>query len=197
MKFTELQQHNDGGWRYSTVKSEESDSSVSGWQVLALKTAREARIKVATRTLNGAVQFFERLANPETGQTNYQLRHPFVETPDAMTGVGMLVQEFLLKTPHSPLVCKAAEYLAANAETDARSQNYYMLYNCTLAMFQAGGDPWERWNGIVRDAVLGNQLHDGCAAAVGPRRQYGRRRRTDMQHGLGGAHTGGLLPFRA
>ena len=162
-KFIELQQHNDGGWRYTTDKMEPSDTSVSGWQVRALKTAREAKFEVAPRTLAGAARFFEQLADPSTGRTRYQARRQFIGNPDAMTGVGMLVQEFLLKTPHSPLVHRAAEYLAGTAANNASSQNYYLLYNCTLAMFQAGGESWDRWNRIVRDAVLGFQIHAGCA----------------------------------
>ena len=39
-------QHNDGGWRYTINKQERSDCSVSGWAMLALKSAREAEIPV-------------------------------------------------------------------------------------------------------------------------------------------------------
>jgi hypothetical protein len=30
-------------------------------------------------------------------------------------------------------------------------------------MFQAGGEPWDRWNPIVRDTIINLQRHDGCA----------------------------------
>jgi hypothetical protein len=31
---------------------------------------------------------------------------------------------------------------------------YYVSYNCTMAMFQVGGEPRQRWNGAVRDRVI-------------------------------------------
>lgn len=40
--------------------------------------------------------------------------------------------------------------------------DYYLWYNCTLAMSQAGGEPWRQWNVAVRDLVTGLQEHDGC-----------------------------------
>ena len=46
IKFIESQQHDDGGWRYNPIKSEPSDASVSGWSMLALKTAVEAGVQV-------------------------------------------------------------------------------------------------------------------------------------------------------
>ena len=69
---------------------------------------------------------------------------------DATTGVGMLVHQFILERPDSPLVKEGALYLANVAERSWKrpsgSQplaghagsfegNYYTWYNCTLAMF--------------------------------------------------------------
>ena len=43
------------------------------------------------------------------------------------------------------------------------NRDYYLWYNCSLAMFQAGGDNWDRWNSVVRDTILQLQEHTGCA----------------------------------
>jgi len=86
-----------------------------------------------------------------------------------MTGVGMLARQFLLNEPHAPLIGEAANYLARRAQQQwgnvaapAAGADYYLWYNCTLAMYQAGGKPWEQWNPIIRDTLVKLQRHDGC-----------------------------------
>lgn len=155
VKFIESQQHDDGGWRYTPDKKAPSDCSVSGWAMLALKTAREAEIKVDEQTVKRMVAFFKNQADYLTGRTHYQT--PTYGT-DALTGVGMMVDQFVLQQPQSQLVQMAAPYLADEAEANwgaghEGGSDFYLWYNCTLAMFQAGGDPWNRWNGVIRDHV--------------------------------------------
>jgi hypothetical protein len=87
---------------------------------------------------------------------------------EATTGVGMLAKQFLLGEPEAPLVKDAARYLAGYAERRwpkkgrPGTPDYYLWYNCTLAMFQRGGRPWERWNDRVRDTLVKLQEHKGC-----------------------------------
>jgi uncharacterized protein YfaP (DUF2135 family) len=164
IRFIERQQNTDGGWRYQDSRQEASDTSVSGWQVLALKTAKEAGIEVNEQCLELTKRFFETCEVGETGQTGYTAHSG--PHSHATTGVGMLVHEFLLAKNDSPLVVKGSEYLAGQAEQmwgpDRRRQlsNYYIWYNCTLAMFQAGGENWKRWNDLVREVVVELQVRD-------------------------------------
>lgn len=166
MGFIERMQHDDGGWRYEAVPGPPSDTSVTGWQVLAIKTAQQAGIPVSDPCLNRIGPFFDAHAEESTGQTRYQRGRT---SSEATTGVGMLARQFLLDEADSPMVDKAAEFLADFAEkrwdTAAKQRNdrdYYLWYNCTLAMFHAGGETWERWNSIVRDAIVNLQRKDGC-----------------------------------
>ena len=39
-------------------------------------------------------------------------------------------------------------------------KDYYLWYNCTLAMCQHGGELWKRWNDVVREHVLRLQNKD-------------------------------------
>lgn len=163
--FIEEQQHNDGGWRYTPEKALPSDASVSGWAMLALKTAKEANLQVQDATNSHMTAFFGRLADPLTGRTHYQgtsyLTH-------ATTGVGMMVDEFIKHQPESEFVRLGAAYLADEAEAgwgkdQKRESDFYLWYNCTLAMFMAGGDTWERWNNVIRDHLISLQIQGtGC-----------------------------------
>lgn len=166
IRFIEQNQHTDGGWRYTPDLSLPSDTSVAGWSILALASAREADLPVSDRTIGRVRSFLEARKAHQNGRTYYL---PGSIISDATTGVGMLGRQFLLEEPDDELIADAAKYLAAKAETSWDPKNpkkgspdYYLWYNCTLAMFQAGGEPWKRWNGVVRDVVIGRQRHDGC-----------------------------------
>lgn len=165
LQFIEDQQHNDGGWRYTPEKTNPSDASVSGWAMLALKTAKEADLKVREDTVSHMTAFFDRLADPLTGRTHYQATQYITH---ATTGVGMMVDEFIKHEPQSELVRLGAAYLADEAEAgwgkgQPRMSDFYLWYNCTLAMFMAGGETWDRWNNVIRDHLVSLQVHgSGC-----------------------------------
>ena len=164
--FIEKNQHTDGGWRYSKKLTEISDTSVSGWQVLALKSAKEAGIAVSSKCVEAVRGFFRSRETGEDGRTGYDGRQPVTE---ATTGVGMLAKQFLLGEGDAPLVGNAANFLARHAETqwgtdlsEPAKNDYYLWYNCTLPMFQIGGRLWDRWNRVVRDKLATLQKHGGC-----------------------------------
>lgn len=162
VQFVERVQHSDGGWRYTTNPADTSDCSVSGWVMLALKSAREAKINIPPPTIARMTAFF---ASHYGGQRTYY-RSQGEPGTDAMTGVGMMAAEFFGRSPNPALIASGAAYLAGGAETlrdrgALTGSDYYLWYNCTMAMFQAGGEPWNRWNNIVRDYVIGLQVGGG------------------------------------
>ncbi len=172
VRFIEGQQHADGGWRYSDDPGLPGDSSVSGWQVLALKSAREAAILPIESCVAKTSSFFRHLEMDDRGRTWY-LRPPRPRPPEfqteATTAIGMLVRQFMFDEPDSEFVREAAGYLADYAEQSwrgrdlgPREKDFYLWYNGTLAMYQAGGRNWARWNAVVRDLVLRLQRIDGC-----------------------------------
>ena len=162
-------QHDDGGWRYSPTKRLPSDTSLSGWQVLALKTAKEAGVKIDNDVIERIRYFFKKCETGQDGRTGY-VPGGGINT-DATTGVGMLAHQFLLGTSDSELVADAVPYLAKLAESrwkNGRSHpDYYLWYNCTLAMFQASKahkDEWSRWNQVIRERLIALQVgqEGGC-----------------------------------
>ncbi|MGH7139273.1 MAG: hypothetical protein ACREHD_26300, partial [Pirellulales bacterium] len=113
VSFIENVQHDDGGWRYSVDAREQSDCSVSGWVMLALKTAGEAKVDVSTKTISRMMDFFA--AHYVDGRTYYMRPQKKgagneqtvgsgdapaygsgtnFKTTDAMTSVGMMAVEF-------------------------------------------------------------------------------------------------------
>jgi hypothetical protein len=127
LSFIENVQHDDGGWRYRVDRNELSDTSVTGWVMLALKTAREARLNVSPQTISRMMEFFA--AHYENGRTEYYALDDTVIAPgaiversiddrpstDAMMAVGMLAVEFFEHKLDSPIVQAGAAYLADQA----------------------------------------------------------------------------------
>ena len=111
-------------------------------------------------------KFFQARQTGQNGRTGYADNRT-LET-EATTGVGMLARQFLFDQPDAPLVKDAARYLADFAQREfppdgpPKIRDYYLWYNCTLAMFLAGGQPWKTWNDCVRDTVIKLQKHQGC-----------------------------------
>jgi hypothetical protein len=110
---------------------------------------------------------FFKACETSDGRTGYEPRRNYGS--DSMTAVGMLAHLLLFKDPEVPLVASSATYLASRANSYGNSiQNgvleFYTLYNATLAMQQAGGDHWERWNSAIRDPVVAKQSRgSGCS----------------------------------
>jgi hypothetical protein len=171
VKFIESHQYAHGGWQYSLDSPGNGDTSVTGWQVLALKSAQEAKIDVSSGTIQRVEQFYESCGNAATGLTGYMTRTGGIT--DLTTAVGLVVQIFFLHKPNSPLAQKAALHLKDKASTLGVSGDFYTLYNGTLGMFLSRGDAWKQWNLGVRDAVVGRQEKNGCARGSWTDR-YGR-----------------------
>jgi hypothetical protein len=161
VKFQEKHQYAQGGWQYALDSPRGGDTSVTGWQILALKSAIEADIDVEPETMQRVLTFYEKCGNPQTGHTSYKLSGG--STTPLRTAVGLVVQQFIAKKPNSPLAKGAAEFLRPQAKRLGATGDFYTLYNATLGMYLTGGDAWTDWNNHVRDAVLKRQVREGCA----------------------------------
>jgi hypothetical protein len=132
----------------------------------------------AAHYIDGRTIYFQTDGPPMQLPDGSTLTTPAQVGTDAMTGVGMMAVEFFEHNLDSPIVQVSAARLAKKAEAlsppppDAvgvherlrdvdgmpASTDYYLWYNCTMAMFQVGGEPWKRWNGAIRDRVIALQI---------------------------------------
>ncbi len=84
-------QHAQGGWRYSPAK-QAGDLSVSGWQIMALTTARAAGLNVPGESLDGARKFLDATSNADNG---YGYTVDSRKSTARMTAVGLLCRQHL------------------------------------------------------------------------------------------------------
>lgn len=137
-------------WRYSPGESI-GDTSILGWVVMALKSAREVGIAIPSQVQNGVVTWLGNVATGEAmGLARYQPRDKVTPT---MTAEAWVCRQFLGVGGPGAASSEAAEFLLKNP-SDRGTHNFYYLYYGTLAMYQHGGEPWFRWNARVRDELI-------------------------------------------
>lgn len=152
----------DGGWRYEPRQGD-ADISVTVVQVLALRGAKNAGIKVSQEVIDRAVNYIKRCANPRDGGFSYQTSSR--QSGPARTGGGVL--SLLMAGERDSVECKnGLAYLVANPlnrlnEWSYREHYYYALYYVTQAMYQAGGEMWKSWYVPLRDKLVAAQDSEG------------------------------------
>ena len=144
-----------GGWRYNPT-SRDSDISVTGWQLLALRAAKNAGADVPVSAINEAVAYVKRSAS-KGGGFGYQ---PGGRTNRARSGIGILSLE-ICGRHHEREAVAAAEWLMKNPPKWPDGHFYYAVYYCSQGMFQMGGKYWEYYRPRLEALLLSLQRADG------------------------------------
>ncbi len=153
-------QNKDGGWRY-TRGMQESDMSMFGWQLMALKSAEIAGLEIPAETRTGMLSFLkDRSRGEQGGLAGY--RASDAPTP-AMTAESLFCKQMFGIRRTNAASQEAARYLQKNLPRMSLPNDYYWYYG-TLAMFQYGGEPWNEWNGSMRDTLIKTQRRTGDLA---------------------------------
>lgn len=143
------------GWDYVSPKITRMDSSVSGWNVMALKSAKAGGLDV-DNSLEGAKKWLEgawAAANPNHKNLDPYAKSVFPYTWNGSSGatkkdhlsfVGALCGVFLGYNADDVLLATMANDMTERWFTTGKyKDNSYCLYYSTLAAFQVGGKHWE------------------------------------------------------
>jgi hypothetical protein len=151
---------NQGGWRYSPTATD-ADVSVSGWLIMALKSAHLAGIEVPQQAFDQASRYLWNMyKEPGFGYSS-------PGTAPNMTGIAVLCLQFMGHGT-DPRLRKALDYLRnqkVDWNVDKQRHPLYGWYYITQAMFQGGGQYWTYWNGQIRDSTIRAQRNDGSWVA--------------------------------
>ena len=151
----------DGGWRYEPRPYGNSDLSVTICQVMALRAANNAGLKVGKKTIARAIKYTKRSANPDGG-FRYMLDSG--GSSFALTGAGVTTL-YGAGEYDSTEAKRGLEYLKRHLQRYHGQGQYghyfYGHYYAAQAMYQAGGKHWEFWYPRVRDDLLRTQLPNG------------------------------------
>jgi hypothetical protein len=156
-----------GGWRYSPRTA--GDTSVTGWQVMALKSGQMAGLSVPKLTLRKVERYLDSCETAgrdagslKTGGGGYGYMPGTPATP-AMTAVGLLCRQYLGVNPRNPGLLEGIKALKANPP--GKTGNLYYEYYATQVMHHMGGENWQFWNlgpdgsgkGGIRDTLIAKQ----------------------------------------
>jgi hypothetical protein len=194
------------GWRYASRTDVEdvsrgtadpeyekslydSDTSVTTWCVMALKSALLSGLQVEKESLAGAVEFC-RYATAGDGLVGYldsksagatvsgPFDGSFLYHPTTMSALGMCIRIFATHDPNDPFLDLAAKRIVQDkpaVSKDRSSIDYYYWYYGSLALNQLDGPDsprknsgkyWKPWNEAMVESVvsLQEQSEHGCAS---------------------------------
>ena len=178
-----------GGWDYTrNPDSGRNDTSISAWAVQALQAASAAGVDVPRETLIRTALHLARATESDgriwyaDGQPGFEW-DPAANTPTyrygpAMTAAGMTAEQLLGWRVSSPMWRRQqalllsrlpSTTLARGGDTTQLHSEYYWYYG-TVALFQGGGEAWQRWNARLRDVIL--PLQDRKARNGGKHRRH-------------------------
>ena len=155
-------QNDEGGWRYNPVPID-ADVSVTICEIMALRSARNAGIKVPRETIDKAVEYVRKCQNPDGG-FRYMSQPGGSAWPRTAAGVASL---FYAGIYEDDAIEKGLEYLVRNAfpgrgMVGAGSAHYfYGQYYSVQAMYLAGGEWWSEWWPSIRTELLNRQSASG------------------------------------
>ncbi len=149
---------NAGGWRYEPTAND-SDISVTGWQLMALRGAANAGADIPAASIQAGIAYIKRRANSDGG-FSYTGNDEGGSNP-ARTGTGVLALE-LLGQHGAKQSLGGGDYLLAHPPGSAAMENYfYSVYYCSQAAYQLGGKYWELLGPTIRDSLIHRQQRDG------------------------------------
>ncbi|MBI3099108.1 MAG: hypothetical protein HYY93_12830 [Planctomycetes bacterium] len=177
--FTLAAQNPYKGWRYGK-RCGDNDTSVTGWAIMALKSASLSTLKVGQAGFDGAKAWIMEVADDTYYKAGYTSRGTgLVVTPEnqdfapheAITAIAMMCRMCIDRDWTDPALEGGAKMLMDDLPTwdpVAKKIDFYYWHYGTLALYQydgPNGPHWTIWNKAMISALVPNQrtAMDMCA----------------------------------
>jgi hypothetical protein len=157
-----------GGWRYTARTA--GDTSVTGWQLMALKSGQMAGLTVPKATLKKVESYLDSCESSGSGGGYGYM----AGTPESitMTAVGLLCRQYLGVNPRNKGLQAGIQKLRANPP--GKTGSLYYEYYATQVMHHLSDENWKFWNegpdgkSGIRDTLITKQdKNPGRAAQNG------------------------------
>jgi hypothetical protein len=136
-----------GGWRYTPRQP--GDTSVVGWQIMALKSGHMAYLQIPPITVQKAFRFLDSV------QANSGANYGYTDPGSglATTAIGLLCRMYLGWKRDNPALERGVEWLSQKGPSNNMYHNYY----ATQVMRHWEGEQWTKWNAVMRDQLVNSQ----------------------------------------
>ena len=143
-----------GGWRYQP--RDRGDTSMLGWQVMALKSGYMAGLTIPPATVRKASQFLDSVQ--DAGGATYGYLDAKGPKTDATTAIGLLCRMYLGWKKDNPTLQRGIQWLSKRGPS---ANNMYYNYYATQVMRHWEGEEWTNWNRQMRDQLIHTQARQG------------------------------------
>ncbi len=158
---------NQGGWRYSP-QATDSDLSVTIWQLMALRAAKNAGIQVPKAAIDAAVGYIKRSFKADNRNSNKPVGFSYEvsQAPVWSTAAEGLLALQVCGEYEAPEVTATADWLLRNPPKTSTNWFYYGTYYYAQSMYQRGGEHAEESSKRVLEVLLPLQEADGSWKSI-------------------------------
>jgi hypothetical protein len=141
-----------GGWRYTPRQA--GDTSVVGWQIMALKSGHMAYLNIPPITVKKAFTYLD------TVQANNGANYGYTDpgSGEATTAIGLLCRMYLGWKKDNPALERGVRWIGDRGPS---KNNVYYNYYATQVMRHWEGELWDKWNNVMRDQLVNSQSKNG------------------------------------
>jgi hypothetical protein len=149
------QDQTGGGWRYAPLQP--GDTTVTGWQLMALKSGLLGGLNVPPSAFGLTSHFLDGVQSDYGAGYGYQKpgRGP------TTTAVGVLARMLTLWRRDRPDLMSGVRRLERLGPSKTEM---YFNYYATQVLRHNGGPAWDRWNKIMREQLIASQATVGHSA---------------------------------
>ncbi|MBN2711624.1 MAG: terpene cyclase/mutase family protein [Planctomycetes bacterium] len=161
---------NAGGWRY-LPDSNDSDMSLSGWQLLSLHAAQQIGIDVPQDVIDAAYKYVRSKISDKGG-----VGYNSVNSPSSnLRGLGMLCL-YLVGKGADDLIDKIGNNILADRIQWSGERFFYRAYYDAVGMSRAKPEMWEQYSAHFQKVLVSHQDKDGSWSSPPSNREadYGK-----------------------
>ena len=145
-------QHEEGGWRY--FPRQPGDTTVFGWQLMALKSAKMANLEVPPHVIANAKNYLDSVETEGGAFYGYRT----AGRDSTPTAVGLLSRMYLGRRQSHPSLARGVAHLEALGPS--RTDMYFNYY-ATQVMHHYESSHWPLWNDQLRNRLVKLQTKSG------------------------------------